>query len=389
MPKKKTVKRSASQVARPRKSSVYKNYIFIGIALIIIILLLMRLTDRVHVLGAKTGPVLLARGGDDSGSSGSESHNGDTSGGTSGSSGGSSAGSSNNSGSSDTGHTSGGSSNSSGSNGGGSTSNQGSVGNDTQVDCVGPDGKHFTTTFKGCADLNNQWHHSNFSFTPLSTPVTHSNFTTVKVQPTRTEANHPEVETEKLKPSPIIKGKEAEKELHQQNSSDSASSENDTNTEHLAGDEIEGHDLLEDKDVTVIKNQENAFEIHKNNVKAQTDFPLSVNPETHVLQIVTPSGMKEVSVLPDEAVNKVLDDKVLTSVESEASTDAASKGVKTTRLTEINNEPVFEVRGISEKKLLGFIPVGFAKTAFVSATTGRLVKTDETFLNKVLEAVSL
>lgn len=86
-------------------------------------------------------------------------------------------------------------------------------------------------------------------------------------------------------------------------------------------------------------------------------------------------------------VDNLLQSKIFTNIESQVSSQSGIPAQNIT-LMQINNQPTFEVQGISQKKILGIIPVGFTKTAFVSATTGNVVKTDEAFLNRFLEALS-
>lgn len=162
--------------------------------------------------------------------------------------------------------------------------------------------------------------------------------------------------------------------------------------------ELEEDDALErineelaNDGILVERTETNDFSIKKNGAKAKTHFPLSINPLTKELTVTTPSGVKVVAVLPDQAVQNILQKRILNSIEevSESASDTAtaSSSAQTT-LTELNGEAVFKVKGFSNKKVVGLIPVSFAKTVFVSAEDGDIVKTDETFLSKILETVS-
>ncbi len=383
MPKKKVAKAHKLSLSslKHRKSRMDEGsgiYVALGIIVVLLIILLSKLTGTVHVLGAHTGPVLLARGGDDSGGSsgsgGSERHSGEDSNSGGSGSGGSSSGSS---------QSTGGNANSgSGGSNAGSSLNSGksSVSNETQVDCVGPDGKHFTTSYKGCSELNSKWHNSNFSFTPLSTPQK-ANSSGKSI-----EGVIPTGEARRISPSVSPKPKEVENEVHKPE----LKNETQDTVERASKEaEIENEDNSETEKPEITRTEDNTFELQANNTKAESEFPISIDETTHTLKVVTSAGLKDVAVLPHQAVNKVLSEKIMTSVETEAQTSSESGGVQKTRLTEINSDPVFEIKGVSQKKVLGIIPVAFAKTTFVSATTGEIVKTDENFLNKVLEAISL
>lgn len=147
---------------------------------------------------------------------------------------------------------------------------------------------------------------------------------------------------------------------------------------------------LKDEDIQIGTTAANGFSIKKHDVEAETHFPLSVDPTTRVLTVTTPAGSKEVTVLPDQAVQNLLNGKVLTNVESQSTptVDNPNATTQKTTLTELNNEPVFQVNGSLRKNLLGIIPIDLARTAFVSAQTGQVVKIDEALLQQILGAIS-
>ncbi len=319
--KKKLIKSKIAKRSVKKKTS-YSRYTFAGFAIVLLLLvgnLAFRPVDRPYVLGTS---VLLARGGDDSGSGesgdlngGSGSSGGSTS--TSGSSGGASGGNNSGSGTSSVASTNQGSGNNSNSSGNGAASS--SVAGGAFVDCIGPDNKHFQTSFKACSNLNHAFHHDNFSFTPLK---------------------------------PIVNN------LQHFDSSDSA-----RQISSRSG-------IFKDT-----KSLPPSFDPLKMGVRDDG----SENTETQTAKI-----------LPDEAVSHILKAGILNSVETDVASDSSSpKPAFKTTLTKLNNEDVFKVHGFSNKKALGIIPVSFAKTVFVSAENGSIVKTDETFFSKLLEAISL
>lgn len=153
--------------------------------------------------------------------------------------------------------------------------------------------------------------------------------------------------------------------------------------------EIEQEDLdeinkeLEQEDVHV-GTAAGGFTIKHNAVEAETHFPLSVNATTHELTVTTPEGTKTVTVLPDQAVLNALSQNIFDRVIG----NTASAGAQKVELTQIDNQPVFRVQGLDDKRLLGFIPLAVAKTAFVSAQNGTVVRTDVDLFNKLLDALS-
>lgn len=380
-------------ISSKKKSSsfIFIRYIALTVALFALVFGtkgFLSLSSRVHVLGAQIGPVLLAdHGSDDSGGGGSESG---------GSSGGSGSGSSSGSGGSGS---SGGSSDTGSNSGSGSSGSTQSVSADTQVDCVGPDGKHFTTSFHDCQELNNAWHRSNFSFTPLTTSQTTEQENKTEDKTTdqqkkendvvKNEVGKLEVKTEKgkLKFSLTQNGVKVKIEKEGDNLKVKAEKEDGTEVELETKDTLETlNKELESDNVEIATNDASSLTIKNGDTEAETELPISVDPLTHELTVTTAAGVKTVSVLPDKAVQNTLDNKILSNIESQTSSDNTTSQKAT--LTEVNSEPVFAVKGINQKRILGLLPIGFAKTAFVSAQTGQVVKIDETLINKILEAIS-
>jgi hypothetical protein len=119
--------------------------------------------------------------------------------------------------------------------------------------------------------------------------------------------------------------------------------------------------------------------IHQGNTGAMTKFPLSVDPETHVLTVTTPHGVKQVSVLPDKAIEHMLAANVVNRVASQSSK---------LELTDFHGVPVYEIDGVSDQKLFGFIPVGIRKKVKVSASTGQVAEVEQDLGSKLLDAVA-
>lgn len=135
------------------------------------------------------------------------------------------------------------------------------------------------------------------------------------------------------------------------------------------------------------------FMIQKGTVGALTNFPLSIDLATNQLTINTPAGSREVTVLPDAAVQGLLTTNVVSRIGGQAIVDAVNEGTLTSMsqvitLGEQNNVLVYEIVGISDQNLLGFIPVEVNKTVIVSADTGEVVATQTSFLDRVIDILS-
>ncbi len=125
----------------------------------------------------------------------------------------------------------------------------------------------------------------------------------------------------------------------------------------------------------------------RGDITAQTTLPIAFNMSTKTFTVQTANGEKQLSYLPDQAVEKLIQNKIISQVNS-----TTSQGGNTTsssvKLTEFQNQPVFEVQGTVKKKFLGFAPVSIPKTSFVSAESGNVVNTNQGIFSRALETIS-
>lgn len=135
------------------------------------------------------------------------------------------------------------------------------------------------------------------------------------------------------------------------------------------------------------------FVIQRGTTGAVTNFPLSIDLATNILTVNTPTGQKTVAVLPDQAVQNLIAANVVNRLGGQAVVDLATTDNLTSvsqiiSLGEQNNVPIYEINGISDQRLLGFIPVAIERTVAVSAETGEVVSTQESFANRVLDLLA-
>ena len=157
--------------------------------------------------------------------------------------------------------------------------------------------------------------------------------------------------------------------------------------------EVEKHSLdkvnevLEEEEIEIGTNSAKGFSITNKDTKADTMFPVNVDLANRKLSVDTPLGIKDLNVLPNQAVQSVLGQKVLDKIETTTSTSGAQLQVVELKL--FANNPVFQVQGVDDKKLFGIIPVAVNKTALVSADTGQVVKTNTDLVNSILNLLSV
>ncbi len=147
------------------------------------------------------------------------------------------------------------------------------------------------------------------------------------------------------------------------------------------------NEALQENDIQIGTTSANGFEITNKDTRAKTDFPINVNLATNTLSVDTPAGQKNLTVLPNQAVQNLLNQKIIDKV-TQTSTSTNGAQLQLVQLRLYANNPVFQVNGTDNKKLLGFIPVSVQKTALVSAETGQLVTTNENLINQILDLLS-
>ncbi len=436
MKKKKSIK-SSKKIAKNRRSLPLSNYIIAVIGLLAVILVgkaLLHVQNH-SVLGTQTLLASKGSGSDSSGSgsSGSDSSDSDDSS-KSGSSGSDS--SDDSSSSSDSGSSGSGSSGSStsGSSGSGSGSSSGSydtaVSGGTTVNCTGPDGKQFETTYSNCENLNKSWGNTNFSFTIISNP-THKSETRTRIRPTSTpEISHvPEVENEDddagLRTRTESKQNETRTEVRFSETERIRTRTKDGRTriditsggiktrleyrdgrvivkaEQEDGTEVELADdtifkidqRLGTSGIKVATTGAEHFVLERGSAGAITNFPLSIDLATNTLMVNTPAGQKTVTVLPDQAIQNLIAANVVNRLGGQAIIDEELNKNLTSvsqliTLGERNGVPIYEINGISDQKLLGFIPITIEKEIEVSAITGEVVSSQTSLSDKILDFLS-
>lgn len=134
-----------------------------------------------------------------------------------------------------------------------------------------------------------------------------------------------------------------------------------------------------------IASKEGEIELEHNGQRVRTNFPLSIDPVTHQLIVTTPAGTKAVTVLPDQAVNNMLRNGLLTSV---ASGSAESSGSASFALTLHNDQSVYEIHGQKQARFLGVFPVTLDRTVLVSTENGERIAQQESFLTTLLGFLS-
>jgi len=141
----------------------------------------------------------------------------------------------------------------------------------------------------------------------------------------------------------------------------------------------------EDRSEVRIGSDNGRFVINRNQVGAVSDFPLSVDLTTNTLSVTTPAGEKQVTILPDQAVQNMLARNVIDRIVEQEAGDLATR-VRMSQKTD--GTLIYEMEGEKQERLFGLVPLKFKKTAVVSAETGELLETRQTFTDRILQLIS-
>ncbi|MEK7166073.1 MAG: hypothetical protein AAB874_04690 [Patescibacteria group bacterium] len=168
----------------------------------------------------------------------------------------------------------------------------------------------------------------------------------------------------------------------------------ETELEDSEGTFLKIEERLNDDGIKVSTGSGERFILTRGNTGAVTQFPLSVDLATNTLFLNTPSGQQSVRVLPDRAIQNLIAANVVSRIRDSLLAESIKTGnlaalAEIIVLGEQNGIPVYEINGISDQKLLGFIPVEIEKKVTVSAETGEVVKVNQSSLNSLVDFISL
>lgn len=133
--------------------------------------------------------------------------------------------------------------------------------------------------------------------------------------------------------------------------------------------------------------------LERNNVGALANFPLQIDLNTNQLVASTSASTRVLTVLPDQAIANMLAANVISGLGPKffiQATDSASltSVADVITLGERNGLPVYEINGVKNQQLLGFIPVTTSVTVFVSAETGQLVAQEQSLFASIIDLLS-
>ena len=148
--------------------------------------------------------------------------------------------------------------------------------------------------------------------------------------------------------------------------------------------EFEEESEIEVKDGTnevkiKVRSGKNKFEFQQEGTKisVESNFPLSVNPDTKELTVTTPAGSRVVAILPQQAVDNMLANGMVTTttgVDLKMETDGSLS---------------YDIDGTKNEKLLGVFDVAVPKNLIISAETGQVLTVNQSTFSRILDFLSI
>lgn len=164
------------------------------------------------------------------------------------------------------------------------------------------------------------------------------------------------------------------------------------------GEEVEGQDLFKieerlDKTGIKVATEGGKLVVARNNVGALSSFPIQLDLNTNQLIASTSGGPRTLTILPDQAVQNLLAANVISRLDpavlqEAAQTEGLTSVSDVVALGERNGVPVYEISGLRDHRLLGFIPVTTPVSVTVSAETGQTIAQEQSLLSTMVDLLS-
>lgn len=138
---------------------------------------------------------------------------------------------------------------------------------------------------------------------------------------------------------------------------------------------------------------ENFAVIERRNTQAITNLPISIDLATNTITISTPAGERTVTILPDQAVQNMLAANILDRIQDDNLETAIQVGGLTKQdavieLFSTQDQLNYRIHGTKQHRFFGLFPFTTNITATVSAETGEIIKTDQSFSSRFLTLFS-
>lgn len=162
------------------------------------------------------------------------------------------------------------------------------------------------------------------------------------------------------------------------------------------GDEVEENEIFKvvdrmDKSGIKVATAGGKLMVQRSNVGALSNFPLQIDLNNNQLIASTSAGIKVLTTLPDQAVQNILAAGVLTKLDTKELRNTLGNRLTVSeviKLGERKGVTVYEIDGIKDQKLLGIIPLELSLKAFISAESGQTVATEQSLLTEILDLLS-
>lgn len=131
--------------------------------------------------------------------------------------------------------------------------------------------------------------------------------------------------------------------------------------------------------INIKPDQQNQIIIQQGNTQVSTNLPIQISTQNHSLSVITSNGNPTLNVLPKEAINGVISQKIIDSPPVSISTSN-----QTIKLNEENGNLVYTIDGQKSGQLFGIIPVSSPVEVKLSAQTGKVITVNQSPISSIL-----
>ena len=134
--------------------------------------------------------------------------------------------------------------------------------------------------------------------------------------------------------------------------------------------------------LSVIPGKTGEYIFTKGDIRAATDLPLLVDLNNSLLTTETSTGIKTIPLFPDEAIKIAFASRAVDGIY----TDKLNSEI--TFIEAPNGHLVYQINGLSKRKIFGLIPLSLNETAYVDSGNGQVTQPEKSLGQLLVELVA-
>jgi hypothetical protein len=151
------------------------------------------------------------------------------------------------------------------------------------------------------------------------------------------------------------------------------------------------NDKLQEAQVSIGETDETHTLLAKNEYAAQSNDPISYDAVFNRFSVFTSDGIKNITLFPNDAVERAKQKNVIDSVTSikDGTTDSEGNPLKVISMENSSGSVLYKITGTKVRHLIGIIPITIKKTITVTADTGEITSEQKSFADSIWEYITL